>query len=94
MSDEKPMKSEDVKPSVKPVVLIVSGSVVVKCNRCGQLLSDMFKLNGGTIKCPYCKSQYLYHVKLRAEQMPLSGRHTSKPDSVHIVVHRESGDER
>jgi phage FluMu protein Com len=41
--------------------------VVVRCNKCGQLLSDMFKLNGGTVKCPYCKSQYLYDVKLKAE---------------------------
>jgi len=61
------MKATDVKASGKPVMVIVSGSVVVRCNKCGQLLSDMFKLNGGTVKCPYCKSQYLYDVKLRAE---------------------------
>ena len=61
------MKATDVKASGKPVMVIVSGSVVVRCNKCGQLLSDMFKLNGGTVKCPYCKSQYLYNVKLKAE---------------------------
>ena len=61
------MKAKDVKASGKPVMVIVSGSVVVRCNKCGQLLSDMFKLNDGTIKCPYCKSQYLYDVKLKAE---------------------------
>jgi DNA-directed RNA polymerase subunit RPC12/RpoP len=63
------MKATDVKDSAKPIMVMVSGSVVVRCNKCGQLLSDMFKLNGGTVKCPYCKSQYLYHVKLRAEQL-------------------------
>ena len=61
------MKATDVKDSAKPIMVMVSGSVVVRCNKCGQLLSDMFKLNGGTVKCPYCKSQYLYDVKLRAE---------------------------
>jgi DNA-directed RNA polymerase subunit RPC12/RpoP len=61
------MKATDVKTSAKPVMVMFSGSVVVRCNKCGQLLSDMFKLNDGTIKCPYCKSQYLYDVKLKAE---------------------------
>lgn len=88
------METTDVKASAKPVMMIVSGSVVVRCNKCGQLLSDVFKLNGGTIKCPYCRRQYLYHVELQARQVPHSGRHTSKPDLVHIVVHKESDDER
>jgi DNA-directed RNA polymerase subunit RPC12/RpoP len=61
------MKATDVKASAQPVMVMFSGSVVVRCNKCGQLLSDMFKLNGGTVKCPYCKSQYLYDVKLKAE---------------------------
>jgi DNA-directed RNA polymerase subunit RPC12/RpoP len=65
--EEKRMKATDVKTSAKPVMALFSGSVVVRCNRCGQLISDMFKLNGGTVKCPYCKSQYLYHVKLTAK---------------------------
>ena len=61
------MKGTDVTTSAKQVMVLFSGSVVVRCNRCGQLLSDMFKLNGGTVKCPYCKSEYLYHVKLTAK---------------------------
>jgi DNA-directed RNA polymerase subunit RPC12/RpoP len=65
--EEKEMKATDVKTSAQPVMVMVSGSVVVRCNGCGQLLSDMFKLTGGTVKCPYCKSQYLYHVKLTAK---------------------------
>ena len=67
------MKATDVKTSAKPVMVRFSGSVVVRCNKCGQLLSDMFKLNGGTVKCPYCKSQYLYDVKLQAKQILKSG---------------------
>jgi len=67
------MNATDVKASGKPVMVIVSGSVVVRCNKCGQLLSETFKLNGGTVKCPYCKSQYLYNVKLQAKQMLKSG---------------------
>lgn len=94
MSSEKGIKESKVKTSDKPVVVIVSGSVLMRCNKCGQLLSDMFKMNGGTIKCPYCRRQYQYNVQLRAEKMPYSGRQTSKTDSVHVVVHRETGDEK
>jgi C4-type Zn-finger protein len=57
------------------------------------LLSDMFKLNGGKIKCPYCKSQYLYHVDLQAKKVPYSGRHTGKSESVHVVIHEATEDE-
>jgi phage FluMu protein Com len=71
--EEKEMEAIDVKASTKPVMIMVSGSVIVRCNKCGQLLSEMFKLNGGTVKCPYCKSQYLYDVKLRTKQMLKSG---------------------
>jgi len=92
MSAEKEMKAKAVKASGKPIMVMVSGSVVVRCNKCGQLLSDMFKLNGGTVKCPYCKSQYLYDVKLKAKRVVSSGRHTSNSDSVHIVVHRDIED--
>ena len=54
------MKATDMKTSAKPIMVLFSGSVVVRCNKCGQLLCDMFKLNGGTVKCPYCGNQYLY----------------------------------
>ena len=62
-----------MKAPAQPVMVIVSGSVVVRCNKCGQLLSDRFKLDGGTIKCHYCKSQILYHVGLQAKQIAQNG---------------------
>ena len=68
MKEHKVTKASEVSISEKPVVLTVSGSLVVRCNRCGQLLSDVFKLSGGTVKCPYCKSQYIYQVELKAKQ--------------------------
>jgi uncharacterized Zn finger protein (UPF0148 family) len=67
------MKATDVKTSAKPVMVMFSGSVVVRCNKCGQLLCDMFNLNGGTVKCPYCGNQYHYQVKLQAEQIAENG---------------------
>ena len=92
MSDEKTTKTSG-KASEKPVVVIVSGSVLLRCNKCGQLLSEVFKLNGGKIKCPYCKSQYLYHVQLQAKKVPYSGQRTGKPDSIQVVVHKATEDE-
>lgn len=94
MKEKQVTKSEGVKVSGKPVMVMVSGSVVVRCNRCGLLLCDMFKVNGGTVECTHCGNKYLYQVKLKAKQVPVSGHNTRNSDSVHIVVHKETDDER
>jgi uncharacterized Zn finger protein (UPF0148 family) len=59
------MKVKNEKASAKPPMLTVCGSVVVRCNRCGVFLPEIFKLNGGTVRCPYCKIQYTYQVEVQ-----------------------------
>ena len=60
------MREQNDKSSAEHVLVIVSGSVLIRCSTCGQLVSEVFKMNGGTVRCPYCKSQYVYKTKLLA----------------------------
>ena len=49
------------------VLINVQGSIVMQCKKCGNLLVDKLTPNGGTVKCPYCHSNYNYTVKLAAK---------------------------
>jgi hypothetical protein len=63
------MKAEDEYASAKPVLVIVSGSVIVKCSDCGMLVSETFSPNGGSMKCCRCGSTYHYQVNLKANKV-------------------------
>jgi Zn finger protein HypA/HybF involved in hydrogenase expression len=49
------------------VLVNAQGSVIMQCKKCGMLLADKLILNGATVKCPYCHSNYHYTVKLEAK---------------------------
>jgi DNA-directed RNA polymerase subunit RPC12/RpoP len=53
--------------SSRSVLVNAQGSIIMQCKKCGALLSDQLRLNGATIKCPYCRSNYHYTVKLEAK---------------------------
>jgi len=51
----------------RPVLVNAQGSIIMQCKKCGALISDKLRLNGATVKCPYCHSNYHYTVKLEAK---------------------------
>ena len=56
----------------RSVLINVQGSIVMQCKKCGMLLADKLTLNGGTVKCPHCRNNYRYTLKLDAKAV--SGR--------------------
>jgi DNA-directed RNA polymerase subunit RPC12/RpoP len=51
----------------KSVLINAQGSIIMQCKKCGMLLADKLMLNGATVKCPYCRSNYHYTVRLEAK---------------------------
>jgi phage FluMu protein Com len=53
----------------RSIPITVHGSVVIRCEKCGMLTADSLSLNGATIKCPYCHSEYSYQIRLQAKTL-------------------------
>jgi phage FluMu protein Com len=57
----------DTTTASRSVLVNAQGSVIMQCKKCGMLLADKLTLNGATVKCPYCHSNYRYTVRLEAK---------------------------
>jgi phage FluMu protein Com len=55
---------------LRSVLVTAHGTIIVRCKKCGMLACDSLSMDGATVKCPYCKSQYHYQMRIEAEAIP------------------------